>query len=162
MDFRKLNDSTIKDAYPMPNQAQLFDVLRGNKFFTSIDLASGYWQVPVAAEHRHQTPICDHRLRLVWVCWNANWPGQCTCNLSTTYAMNELLQQHLYQANLIFLDDILTYSKTAEDHLKHLEEVFVTIRNAKLKLKPKKSQLLQRHVVYIGHVIGVGGTSPDP
>ena len=76
--------------------------------------------------------------------------------------MNELFQQSLHQTNLIFLDDVLTYSKTAEDHLKHLEEVFVTLRNANLKLKPKMCQLFQRQVVYLGHVIGVDGTSPDP
>ena len=56
MDYRKLKDVTVKDASPMPNQAQLIDVLIGNTFFSSVDLASGYWKVPVAAEHRHKTP----------------------------------------------------------------------------------------------------------
>ena len=55
VDYRKLNDVTVKDAYPMPNQGQVIDALGRNAFFSSVDLASGYWQVPVAAEHRHKT-----------------------------------------------------------------------------------------------------------
>ena len=160
VDYRKLNDVTVKDAYPMPNQAQVFDALRGNAFFSSVDLASGYWQVPVAAEHRHKTAFVTpdgglyEYVRMPFGLSNAPATFQ--------GLMNELFQQSLYQTNLIFLDDVLTYSKTAEDHLKHLEEVFVTLRNANLKLKPKKCQLFQRQVMYLGRVIGVDGTSPDP
>ena len=144
----------------MPNQAQVFDALRGNTFFSSVDLASGYWQVPVAAEHRHKTTFVTpdgglyEYVRMPFGLSNAPAIFQ--------RLMNELFQQSLHQTNLIFLDDVLTYSKTADDHLKHLEEVFVTLRNANLKLKPKKCQLFQRQVVYIGHVIGVDGTSPTP
>ena len=76
--------------------------------------------------------------------------------------MNELIQQSLYQTNLIFLDDVLTYSKTAEDHLKHLEEVFVALRNANMKLKPRKCPLFQRQVVYLGHIVGAVKISPEP
>ena len=161
VDYRKLNDVvTVKDAYPMPNQAQVFDALRGNTFFSSVDLASGFWQVPVAAEHRHKTAFVTpdgglyEYVRMPFGLSNAPATFQ--------RLMNELFQQSLYQTSLIFLDDVLTYSKTAEDHLKHLEEVFVTLRNANLKLKPKNCQLFQRQVVYLGHVIGVNGTSPDP
>ena len=55
VDYRKLNVVTVKDVYPKPNQAELFDALRGNTFFSSVDLTSDYWQFPVAAEHRHKT-----------------------------------------------------------------------------------------------------------
>ena len=160
VDYRKLNDVTLMDAYPMPNQAQVFDALRGNTFFSSVDLASGHWQVPVAAEYRHKTVFVTpdgglyEYVRMPFGLFKAPANFQ--------RLMNELFQQSLHQTNLIFLYDVLTYSKTAEDHLKHLEEVFVTLRNANLKLKPKKCQLFQRQMVYLGHVIGVDGTSPDP
>ena len=144
----------------MPIQAQVLDALRRNTFFSSVDLAGEYWQVPVAAEHRHKTAFVTpdgglyEYVRKPFGLSNAPAIFQ--------RLMNELFQQSLYQTNRNYLDDVLTYSKTAEDHLKHLEEVFVTLGHAKSKLKPKNCQLLQRQVVYLGHVIGVDGTSPDP
>ena len=144
----------------MTNQAQVFDALRGNTFFSSVDLSSGYLQVSVAAKYRHKTAFVTpdgglyEYVRMSFGLSNAPATFQ--------QLMNELFQQSLYQINLSVLDDVLTYSKTAEDHMKQLEELFATLRNANLKLKPKKCQLFQRQVVYLGHVIGVDGTSTDP
>ena len=136
----------------MPNQAQVFDALRGNTFFSSVDLASGYWQVPIATEYMQTAAFVNPDGDLLEY---VRMPFRLS-NASATFQrlMSELFQQRIYQ---IFLDDVITYSKTAEDHLKRLEEVFVTLRNAYLKSKSKKCQLLQRQVVYLG----VDGTSPD-
>ena len=141
VDYRKLNYVTVKDAYPIPNQAQVFDALRGEKYFTSEDLACGYWQVSVAAEHRDKTAFVTPD-GVLYECIPMPF-GLSNASATFQRLINELFQQSLYQSNLIFLDDVLTYSKTAEDHLKHLEEVFVTLRNAYLKLKPKKCHLFQ-------------------
>ena len=144
----------------MPNQSQVFDTLRGNTFFSSVDLASGYCQVPVAAEHRQKTAfVTPDRALYEYVRMSF---GLSNAPAILQRLMNNLFQQSLYQNNPIFLDDVLTYSKTAEHHLKHLEEVFETLRNANLKLKPKKCQLFRRQVVYLGHVIGVDRTSRHP
>ena len=106
VDYRKLNDVTVKDAYPMPNQAQVFDALRGNTFFSSVDLASGYWQVPVAAEHRHKTAFVTPDGGLYEY---VPMPfGMSNAPATFQRLMNELFQQSLHQTNLIFLDDVLT------------------------------------------------------
>ena len=76
--------------------------------------------------------------------------------------MNNIFATHLFQHVLIFLDDVLTYSKTANDHLHHLEKVFLTLRRAGLKLKPKKCNLFQTEVHYLGHVNDKGGIRPNP
>ena len=160
VDYKKLNDATVMDAYPMPNKAQVFDALGGSTFYSSVGLASGYWQSPVAAGNRQKTAFGTPD-------WELYEFVRVPSGLSEAPAtfqrhMNELLHQIFYQTNLIFLDDVLTYSKTTEDHLNHLTEVFARLQNANLKLKPKKCQLFQRQVVCLGQVFGVDGTSPNP
>ena len=75
--------------------------------------------------------------------------------------VNEFFQTNHYNTNPTFLDDVLKYSKTAENHVKHPDELFLTLCNANLKLKPKRCHLFQRQVVYVGHVIGVECLSPN-
>ena len=160
VDYRKLNDVTIKDAFRIPKIDQTFDALRGAKFFSSLDLASGYWQVPVAPEHRNKTAFVTpdgglyEFVRMPFGLSNA--PG------TFQRLMNELFREHLYKFVLIFLDDVLTYSLTEEEHLEQLKIVFKRLRVANLKLKPKKCRLFQKQVVYLTHIIGNDGVRLDP
>ena len=136
IDYRKLNEITVKDAYPLPRIGQTIDALQGAGFFSSLDLASGYWQVPVAREDRHKTAFCTPDGGLFEF---VKMPFGLT-NAPATFQrlMNNIFAAYLFQHVLIFLDDVLTYSKTPNDHLHHLEKVFLTLRRAGLKLKPKK------------------------
>ena len=160
VDYRALNSVTIKDAFPIPKIAQTFDALRGAKFFSSMDLASGYWQVPIAEEDRHKTAFVTpdgglyEYLKMPFGLPNA--PG------TFQRLMNELFRRHLWKWELIFLDDVLVYRENEEDHLQRLEMVFQTLRQANLKLKPKKCRLFQKQVVFLSHVISADGVSPDP
>ena len=136
IDYRNLNEITVKDAYPLPWIGQTIDALQGAGFFSSLDLANGYWQVPVAREDRHKTAFCtpDGGLfELVKVPFGLT-------NAPATFQrlMNNIFATDLLQHVLIFLDDVLIYSKTPSDHLHHLENAFLTLRSAGLKLKPKK------------------------
>ena len=160
IDYRKLNEITVKDAYPLPRIGQTIDALQGAGFFSSLDLASGYWQVPVAREDRHKTAFCTPDGGLFEF---VKMPFGLT-NAPATFQrlMNNIFAADLFQHVLIFLDDVLTYSKTPDDHLKHLEKVFLTLRRAGLKLKPKKCKLFQTEVHYLGHVIDKGGIRPNP
>ena len=160
IDYRKLNDVTIKDAFPIPKIDQSFDALKEAKVFSSMDLASGYWQIPVAPEHCHKTAFVTpdgglyEYIRMPFGLSNA--PG------TFQRLMNEVFRDYLYKFILIFLDDVLAYSTNKVDHLEHLRTIFQTLRALNLKLKPKKCKLFQREVVYLSHIIGNGGAKPDP
>ena len=160
IDYRKLNDLTVKDAYPLPRIGQTIDALQGAGVFSSLDLASGYWQIPVAAEDRHKTAFCTPDGGL-YEC--LKMPFGLT-NAPPTFQrnMNDIFKEDLYKHVLIFLDDVLTFSKTPEEHLEHLEKVFIVLRKAGLRLKPKKCNLFRTEVHYLGHVINKEGIQPDP
>ena len=159
IDYRKLNEITVKDAYPLPRIGQTIDALQGAGFFSSLDLANGYWQVPVVRDDRHKTAFCTPDGGLFEF---VKMPFGLT-NAPATFQrlMNNIFSADLFQHVLIFLDDVLTYSKTPNDQLHHLGKVFLTLRRAGLKLKPKKCNLFQTEVHYLGHVIDKGGIRPN-
>ena len=160
IDYRKLNDLTVKDAYPLPRIGQTIDALQGAGVFSSLDLAGGYWQIPVAAEDRHKTAFCTPDGGL-YEC--LKMPFGLT-NAPPTFQrnMNNIFKDDLYKHGLIFLDDVLTFTKTPEDHLEHLEKVFRVLRKSGLRLKPKKCIFFRTEVHYLGHVINKEGIQPDP
>ena len=159
-DYRALNSVTAKDAFPIPKIAQTFDALRGATYFSSMDLASGYWLVPTAEEDRHKTAFVTpdgglyEYLKMPFGLSNA--PG------TFQRLMNKVFRRHLRKCVLIFLDDVLVYSENEEEHLERLQLVFETVRQANLKLKPKKCRLFQKRVVFLSHVISSDSVSLDP
>ena len=160
IDYRKVNEITTKDAYPLPRIGQTIDALQGAGYFSSLDLASGYWQVPVAEKDRHKTAFCTPEGGLYEF---VKMPFGLT-NAPATFQrlMNEIFKEDLFKHVLIFLDDLLVYSETPAEHLEHLEKVFLKLRAAGLKLKPKKCDLFQTQVNYLGHVLDKTGIRPDP
>ena len=158
IDYRKLNEITVKDAYPLPRIGQTIDALQGAGLFFSLDLASGYWQVPVAQEDRHKAAFCTPDGDLFEF---VKMPFGLT-NTPATFQrlMNNIFAADMFQHVLIFLDDVLTYNKTPNEHLHHHEKVFLTLRRAGLKLKPKKCNLFQTEVHYLGYVIDKSGSEP--
>ena len=140
VDYRKLNDVTAKDAFPIPKIHQTFDALNGQKYFSSLDLASGYWQVPVAEEDRHNTAFVTPDggfYEYVMMPFGLS-------NAPETFQrlMNELFRDNLWKWALVFLDDVLVYSKCEDDHFAHLKATFQLQRDANLKLKPTKCRLV--------------------
>ena len=160
VDYRRLNEVTVKDAFPIPKIEQTFDALNGAKLFSTLDLASGYWQVPVAPEDRHKTAFVTpdgglyEYVRMPFGLTNA--PG------TFQRLMNNLFAQYIYKGVLIFLDDVLLYSGDVDQHMQNLRITFETLREANLRLKPKKCKFFQKQVDYLGHTIQADGTSPDP
>ena len=142
IDYRKLNEITLKDAFPLPRIGQTIDALQGAGFFSSLDLARGYWQVPVAREDRHKTAFCTPDGDLFEF---VKMPFGLT-NAPATFQrlMNKIFAADLIQHVLFFIDDVVTYSKTPNSHLHHLEKVFLTLRRAGLKLKTKKMQFVPK------------------
>ena len=135
------------------------DCLEGAQFYNSLDLAAGYWQVPLTESARPKTafstPDGGHYeyKRLPFGLFNAPATFQ--------RLMNQLFREELYDFVTIFLDDVLIYSQNLEEHLRHLKIVMERLASAGLKLKPSKCKLIQTAVSYLGYHIGADGIWPD-
>ena len=149
-DFRKLNAITITDAYPLPRVDDALDKLSGSIWFSSFDLSSGYWQVEIAPKDRSKT---------VFSLGNGLWqytvmPFGLKNAPPTFQRLIELVLAGLdWESCLVYLDYILLFSPTFDDHLLLLEEVFKKLRCANLKLKPAKCNLSKEEVVYLDHLV---------
>ena len=158
VDFRRLNSVTRKDSYPLPRIDDALDALNGTKYFSTMDLLSGYWQVEMSPESREHTAFITYGGLYEFLVV----PFGLT-NAPSTYErlMECVLRNLTYKICLIYLDDILVYSKTFEEHLSHLRQVFDRLRHANLRLKPSKCKFACTKVNYLGHVVSPEGIAPD-
>ncbi|KAL5457688.1 hypothetical protein EMCRGX_G034974 [Ephydatia muelleri] len=161
VDFRQLNSVTRKDAHPIPRIDETLDALHGACWFSTLDLASGYWQVKVAPEdpYREKTAFTTP-YGLYQFCVMPFG----LCNAPSTFQrLMELVLAGLHWSScLVYLDDIIIYSRTVKEHLTRLEEVLERLQAAGMKLKPKKCRLLRRKVNYLGYIVSSGGVQTDP
>jgi hypothetical protein len=158
VDYRALNEATVKDKFPIPVVEELLDELHGAKFFTKLDLQSGYHQVRVHPEDIVKTAFRthhDHFEFLVMPFGLSNAP-------STFQAlMNSVLGPFLRKFVLVFFNDILIYSQTWTDHLKHIRAVLTVLRTNLLRVKRSKCMFASTSVSYLGHVISTARVSMD-
>ena len=160
IDFRKLNMATKMDAYPLPRADACLDELAGCKFFSCMDLISGYWQLAMDEESIPKTafsiPGGGHFefLKMPF--------GLCGAPATFQRAMDVIMSGMQFQNVLIYLDDIILFTSSFDLHLKVLENVLVRLKKAGLKLKPKKCCFFQLEVHFLGHVVNAEGVSPDP
>ncbi|RVX13375.1 Transposon Ty3-I Gag-Pol polyprotein [Vitis vinifera] len=153
VDYRALNKVTIKNKYPIPLVAELFDRLSKASYFTKLDLRSGYWQVRIAAGDEGKTTCVTWYGSyefLVMPFGLTNAPNT-FCNL-----MNDVLFDYLDAFVVVYLDDIVVYSKTLIEHEKHLRLVFQRLRKNRLYVKPEKCEFAQEEITFLGHKISVG------
>ena len=159
VDFRKLNDCTRKDAQPLPRIDESLDALGGACFFSTLDLASGYWQVMMDPKSKEKTafttPYGLYQFRVMPF-------GLCNAPATFQRLMERVLSGLHWTACLVYLDDIIIFSKTVEQHLALLRDVLSRLRRAGLKVKPSKCHLLQTSVHYLGHVVSAKGIETDP
>ena len=152
VDFRKLNQQTIPDRFPMPVINDVLAQLGGAKIFTSLDLLSGYWQIPLAEESKHLTAFSTHQAHLEFNCMPF---GLMAAPLTFSRVMLQVLG-HIKNV-YIYLDDIIIFSEDLESHLKTLGEVLECFERAGLKIKFGKCQFLQKELDYLGHKINEHG-----
>ena len=159
IDYRRLNEVTVKDAYPIPRIDMSIDCLGSAQFFSTLDLQAGYWQLMLEETSRPKTAfITKYGLyeytKLPFGLYNAP---------STFQRCMELIFRGLQWSELlIYLDDIIIFSKDIEEHLVRLDEVLGRLEKAGLKLKPSKCDLLKSEVLFLGHVVSKEGIQPNP
>jgi hypothetical protein len=158
VDYRELNRITIKNRYPLPRVEELFDRLRGAKYFTKIDLRSGYHQVRIHPDDIHKTAFrtrYGHFEFLVLPFGLTNAPA------TFMHLMQSIFGPHLDDFVIVFLDDILIYSKSLADHKKHVRMVLDLLRKNKLYAKESKCEFFQTSVSFLGHVVSAEGISME-
>ncbi|XP_040182565.1 uncharacterized protein LOC120915829, partial [Rana temporaria] len=158
VDYRRLNDKTVTDAYPMPRMDELLDRISAGKYLTTIDLCKGYWQIPLAEDARLKsafiTPFGLYQFRVM--------PFGMKNAPATFQRMVDQLLGGLQSFACAYLDDIAIYSNTWEAHLEHVGVVLDRIKGAGLTLKPDKCHLGMAEVQYLGHRVGCGKQRPEP
>ncbi|CAN6301690.1 unnamed protein product, partial [Urochloa humidicola] len=159
VDFRRLNAYTIKNKFPLPIIEELFEELFGAKWFTTLDLRSGFHQILLAPEDRYKTAFQTHFGHFEYKVM----PYGLTGAPATFQAiMNHILAPLLRKCVVVFIDDILIYSKSYEEHVQHVKMVFDLLQKHQLKVRLSKCSFAQQELKYLGHVISSKGVSTDP
>ena len=154
VDYRALNSVTRGDTFPLPRIDDLLDQLGNSRFFSTLDLASGYWQIRLSQSSREKTAFSVPQGLFefqVMPFGLTNAPA----------VFQRLMQQVLAGLNpeegpdfvKVYIDDVLVFSPTLGDHLDHLSQVLARIRKAGLKLKPSKCHFIAKEVEYLGHIL---------
>ena len=157
VDYRKLNQNTKFDAYPMPRIEEMLDKIGNSRFITTLDLAKGYWQVPVDPADREKTAFTSPKGLYQFVTMPFGLSGA----PATFQRMMDSILRETELFTGVYLDDIVVYSEDWESHLMHLEEIFKRLHNANLTIKMKKCVFAAADCVYLGYRIGRGGVQPD-
>ena len=159
IDYRAVNERTIKDAHPLPRIRDIFDQLAGATIFSTLDLKSAYWQMPMEEKSIPATAFTCHLglyefTRLPYGLTNA--PG------IFQRQMNKILNGLIGKICMVYLDDIVIYSRTEAEHVKHLQQVLDRLRKAKLQLKPSKCHFGLKQLDLLGYRISAAGIETLP
>ena len=159
IDYRELNAVTVKNKYPLPRIDDLFDQLRGATVFSKIDLISGYHQIAISEPDIEKTAF---RSRYGHYEFTVMPFGLSNAPAKFMDLMNRLFQSQLDKSVVVFIDDILIYSGSKEEHAEHLRRVLETLRENQLYAKFSKCEFWLDSVSFLGHIISDSGISVDP
>ena len=142
IDYRRLNEITRKDVYPLPSISDALNRLGGAKYFSAMDLVSGYWQIDLPEENQQKAAIITPQ-----GLFQPTRMPQGLCNAPATFqrTMDNILSDLKMSCVLVYLDDINVFSKTFSEHLDHLRDVFHRLSKNNLKLKAKKCHLFKNN-----------------
>ena len=160
IDLRRLNNRTVKDAYSLPRIESILDSLGGAQIFTTLDLKAGYWQVEMAEECKAYTAFTCGPLGF-YECDTMPF-GATNAPATFQRLMHDCLGDLNMNWCIVYLDDIIVFSDTKEEHIKRLEAVFQKLMAAGLKLKPTKCFFFRNEIEYLGHVVSGKGISTNP
>ncbi|UYV71143.1 hypothetical protein LAZ67_8001868, partial [Cordylochernes scorpioides] len=159
VDYRRLNKVTKKDVYPLPRIDDTLDSLKGAKFYSSMDLCSGYWQIEVDEADREKTAFItpDGLYEFLVMPF-----GLCNAPATFERMMDKILKGLKWTMALCYLDDIVVYSKSFNEHLHRLEIILQCLDKAELRLNPKKCLFGTKRIRVFGHLVDSKGIYPDP
>ena len=159
VDFRKINALTMMDSWPMPRIDELIDDLGGAIWFTTLDAKNAYWTIEMDPEDKDKTAFSDgHRLLQF-----TRMPfGLVTAPSTFMRAMSRILTPVLGRHTLAYLDDVVIFSSTFEDHLMHLAETLTLLQDAEFRLNRAKCTLAAPEIKFLGFQINKDGVAPDP
>ena len=159
VDYRRLNDLTRKDAFPLPRTQDCFDAVAGATLFSSMDITSAYNQIPIREQDIAKTAFVTK-----YGLYEFTTMPFGLCNAPATFqrVMELALAGLQWKTCLIYLDDVLVFSKTFNEGIWRLSEVLDRIQHAQLKLKPSKCHFFQSEVAYLGHILSGEGILPNP
>ncbi|GBN40028.1 Retrovirus-related Pol polyprotein from transposon 297 [Araneus ventricosus] len=159
VDYRKSNEITIKDSYPLPRIDDTMDALDGSQWFLTLDLKSGYWQVEIQPEDKDKTAFTTGQGLSQFKVMPF---GLCNAPATFERLMETVLSGLTSEACLVCLDDIIIVGRTFQEHLNNIRKVFQRLQKANLKLSPKKCRFFRKEVSYLGHIISADGVKADP
>jgi len=159
IDYRRVNAVSKKDAYPIPDIQDALDNLRGSRYFATIDLLSGYWQLGMTDHAKERSAFCTRRglfqfTRMPFGLSGA--PG------SFCRQMSIVLRDLLWVVCLCYLDDIVVYARSPQELLERLRIVLDPLRDVGLKAKPSKCELFRTEIKFLGHMVSADGINPLP
>ena len=159
VDYRKLNENTLKDAYPLLRIDDSLDSFENAKYYSTLDLQSGYWQIAMVEKDKPKTAFVT---RSGLYEYNTLPFGLCNAPLTFQRCMELIFRGMQWKIVLIYLDDIIIFSRTFETHLERINMVFKRLRSAGFKLKASKCELFRPEVSFLGHTILRFGIRPSP
>jgi hypothetical protein len=159
VDYRSLNDVTVKNKYPLPHIEDLFDQMRGARVFSKIDLRSGYHQMKIRPSDIPKTAFSTRYGLYEFTVMSF---GLTNAPAYFMNLMNKVFMEYLYRFVVVFIDDILIYSRSESDHEQHLRLVLQKLRDNQLYAKFSKCEFWIDEVPFLGYIISNGGIPVDP
>lgn len=159
VDFRHLNKVTSRPAFPMPNIEDMLDALNGSKYFSTIDLGNAYYQVELDVDSRDKTAFStkhgQYRFKRMPF-------GIAAAPATFQELMHRVLGPLNWKEALVYLDDILIFSSTKEEHMERIRKVLQRIRESGLRINPEKCEFMKTEVKFLGHILDKNGIAADP
>jgi hypothetical protein len=158
IDYREVNKITVRNGYPLPTPEELFPIVQGARYFSKIDLHSGYYQIRIAEEDREKTAFVTRYGSYEFLVLPMG-----LCNSPGTFMelMNYVFEKQLDKFVIVFLDDVLVFSKDLQTHERQMREVLQILREQRLYAKLEKCDLVRKEVEFLGHLVGEKGLTQE-
>lgn len=159
IDYRKINEKTISDRYPIPNISDILDKLGRCMYFSTLDLASGFHQIEMNSRDIQKTAFTVEGGHYEYI----RMPFGLK-NAPSTFqrVMDSVLKDCIGKICLVYLDDIIIYSTSLQEHLGNIREIFERLRKANFKIQLDKSEFMKKELAFLGHIVTTGGIKPNP
>lgn len=159
IDYRKLNDVTISDKFPIPLMDDILSKLGNSMYFTTIDLAKGFHQIEICEQDIEKTAFSTNNMHYEFL----RMPfGLKNAPATFQRLMNNILSDYIGKICYVYLDDIIIFSTSLREHITSIRKIFQRLKEANLKIQPDKCAFLKKHTDFLGHIISTDGIKPNP